>query len=407
MTDEKDYSMGEQKRGWRLPSKTTREFSVQRTLAEVVVGATVRQGAVTTDGDGEIVAGIAMMLKGENSRAVVERVKERVELIKKTLPKGVELVPFYDRTELVKRTISTVAKNLIEGAILVIVVLILLLGNWRGSLLVATVIPLSMLFAAILMRVFNVSGNVMSLGSLDFGLIVDGAVIVVENAVRRRAEAQHQGSHEPPERTILEACMEVGRPVVFAVAIITIVYLPILGLAGIEGKVFKPMALTVVFALVGSLILSLTYVPAAMTFLLRGPVSEKESPVIRYSKRWYRTSLTYVMENRKRALAIAAALVIASGILFPFLGAEFIPRLEEGSLAVQVQRLPSVSLTESIAIATQVEKVLHSFPEVIKVVSKTGRAEVATDPESVDKSDVLRVCRRREGRKAAHARADG
>lgn len=360
-----------------------------RDLAEVVVGATVRQGAVTTDGEGEIVAGIAMMLKGENSRAVVERVKERVELIKKTLPKGVQLIPFYDRTELVKRTISTVAKNLIEGAILVIVVLILLLGNWRGSLLVATVIPLSMLFAAILMRVFNVSGNLMSLGSLDFGLIVDGAVIVVENTVRRRAEAQHAGSREPPERTILEACMEVGRPVVFAVAIITIVYLPILSLTGIEGKMFKPMALTVVFALVGSLILSLTYVPAAMTFLLRGPVSEKESPIIRFAKRSYRPALTYVMENRKRSLAVAAALVIASGILFPFLGAEFIPRLEEGSLAVQVQRLPSVSLTESIAIATQVEKVLHSFPEVIKVVSKTGRAEVATDPESVDKSDVL------------------
>ena len=360
-----------------------------RDLGEVVAGATVRQGAVTTDGDGEIVAGIAMMLKGENSRAVVERIKERVEQIKKTLPKGVELVPFYDRTELVKRTISTVAKNLIEGAILVIVVLILLLGNWRGSLLVATVIPLSMLFAAILMRVFNVSGNLMSLGSLDFGLIVDGAVIVVENAVRRRAEAQHEGSREPPERTILEACMEVGRPVVFAVAIITIVYLPILSLTGIEGKMFKPMALTVVFALLGSLILSLTYVPAAMTFLLRGRVSEKESPVIRYAKRWYRPALTYVMENRKRAIAVAAALVIASGILFPFLGAEFIPRLEEGSLAVQIQRLPSVSLTQSIAIATQVESVLRSFPEVIKVVSKTGRAEVATDPESVDKSDVL------------------
>src|SRR4029078_12143240 len=208
---------------------------------------------------------------------VVERLKERVEQVKKTLPRGVELIPFYDRTELIDRTISTVVKNLIEGAILVIVVLILLLGNWRGALLVSSIIPLSMLFAATLMRVFNVSGNLMSLGALDFGLIVDGAVVMVENAVRRRAEAQHDKSKAQPERTILEACIEVGRPVVFAVAIITIVYLPILSLTGIEGKMFKAMALTVVFALLGSLLLSLTYIPAMMTFLLRGHVAETES----------------------------------------------------------------------------------------------------------------------------------
>ncbi|HKQ05622.1 MAG TPA: CusA/CzcA family heavy metal efflux RND transporter [Blastocatellia bacterium] len=359
-----------------------------RDLGEVVTGATVRQGAVTTDGEGEIVVGIALMLKGENSRSVVNAIKQRIETIKKTLPKGAELIPYYDRAELVNRTIHTVAKNLIEGAVLVIIVLILLLGNWRASLLVATVIPLSMLFAAILMRVFNVSGNLMSLGSLDFGLIVDGAVIVVENAVRRRAEAQHEGSHEPPERTILEACLEVGRPVVFAVAIITIVYLPILSLTGIEGKMFKPMALTVVFALIGALILSLTYVPAAMTFLLRGRVSEKESIFIRYAKRLYVPSLEYAMGHRAQSLIVATALVLASFALFPFLGSEFIPRLEEGSLAVQIQRLPSVSLTHSLETAGQAEKVLRSFPEVTKVVSKTGRAEVATDPESVDKTDV-------------------
>ena len=359
-----------------------------RDLGEVVTGATVRQGAVTADGNGEIVAGIAMMLKGENSRTVVQRIRDRVEAVRKTLPKGVDLIPFYDRTELVNRTIFTVSKNLIEGAILVIIVLILLLGNWRGALLVATIIPLSMLFAAILMRVFNVSGNLMSLGSLDFGLIVDGAVIVVENTVRRRAEAQHSGSHEPPERTILEACLEVGRPVVFAVAIITIVYLPILSLSGIEGKMFKPMALTVVFALVGSLILSLTYVPAAMTFILRGRVSEKESIFIRFAKRWYKPALEFVLRNRAQTLAIATALVLVSFALFPFLGAEFIPRLEEGSLAIQIQRLPSVSLTRSIETAGAVEAILRKFPEVTKVVSKTGRAEVATDPMGVDLSDV-------------------
>ncbi len=359
-----------------------------RDLGEVVTGATVRQGAVTADGEGEIVAGIAMMLKGENTRTVVERVKERVEQVKKTLPEGVELVPFYDRTELVDRTIWTVAKNLIEGAILVIIVLILLLGNWRGSLLVASIIPLSMLFAAILMRVFDVSGNLMSLGALDFGLIVDGAVVMVENAVRRRAAAQHYGSKEPPERTILEACMEVGRPVVFAVAIIMIVYLPILSLTGIEGKMFKPMALTVVFALLGSLVLSLTYVPAAMTLMLRGHVSEKESVVIRYAKHWYRPALDFVMRNRAKALAVATGLVVVSGVIFPFLGSEFIPRLDEGALAIQVQQLPSVSLSQSVRTTTQVEQTLKQFPEVTKVVSKTGRAEVATDPMSVDFSDL-------------------
>ena len=360
-----------------------------RDLGEVATGATVRQGAVTADGEGEVVTGIAMMLKGENSRTVVDRVKERIEQIKKTLPKGVELVPFYDRAELVNRTISTVAKNLIEGAILVIIVLMLLLGNWRGALLVATIIPLSMLFAAICMVIFKVSGNLMSLGALDFGLIVDGAVVMVENAVRRRAEAQHKGSHEPPERTILDACLEVGRPVVFAVMIIMIVYLPILSLTGIEGKMFKPMALTVVFALIGSLLLSLTYVPAAMTFLLRGQVSEKESFVIRYAKRWYRPAFNYVMTNRKKALAVAAALIVVSGVVFPFLGSEFIPRLDEGAIAVQSQQLPSVSLTQSVRTTTEIERVLGGFPEVTKVVSKTGRAEVATDPMSVDFSDIF------------------
>ncbi|MDQ3802352.1 MAG: CusA/CzcA family heavy metal efflux RND transporter [Acidobacteriota bacterium] len=377
-----------------------------RDLGEVVEGATVRQGAVTADGEGEIVAGIAMMLKGENSRTVVERVKERVEQVKKTLPKGVELIPFYDRTELVDRTVWTVAKNLIEGALLVVVVLILLLGNWRGSLLVATIIPLSMLFAAILMRVFNVSGNLMSLGALDFGLIVDGAVVMVENAVRRRAEAQHEGSKEPPDRTILDACVEVGRPVVFAVAIIMIVYLPILSLQGIEGKMFKPMALTVIFALLGSLILSLTYVPAALVFVLRGHVSEKESFLIRYAKRWYRPALDFMIRWRAQALAVATGLVVISALMFPLLGSEFIPRLDEGSLAVQIGRLPSVSLTQAVEDATRAEQVLRGFPEVTKVVSKTGRAEVATDPMGVDLSDLYIELKPPSEWTAAHTKAE-
>ncbi len=365
-----------------------------RDVGEVVIGATVRQGAVTADGKGEIVAGIAMMLKGENSRTVVSRVKERVEQIKKTLPKGIEMVPFYDRTELVDRTIRTVVINLLEGAALVILVLILLLGNWRGALLVATIIPLSMLFAAILMRVFNVSGNLMSLGALDFGLIVDGAVVMVENAVRRRAEAQHaaalpEGPADPPEHSILDACLEVGRPVVFAVMIIAIVYLPILSLTGIEGKMFKPMALTVVFALVGSLLLSLTYVPAMLTYVLRGKVSETESFVIRFAKKWYRPAFEFVQGRRRAAVIAAVALVVMSGALFPFLGSEFIPRLDEGALAIEARLLPSVSLSQSVRTYSEVERVLRQFPEVTQVVTKIGRAEVATDPMSVDSGDVF------------------
>jgi heavy metal efflux system protein len=367
-----------------------------RDVAEVVEGSTVRQGAVTADGKGEIVAGIVMMLKGENSRTVVDRVKERVEEVRKALPAGVELVPFYDRTDLVNRAITTVVTNLVEGAALVILVLILLLGNWRGALLVATIIPLSMLFAAILMKFFNVSGNLMSLGALDFGLIVDGAVVMVENAVRRRAEAQHGHSREPTERTILDACLEVARPVVFAVAIIAIVYLPILSLRGIEGKMFVPMALTVIFALIGSLILSLTYVPAVLTFVLKGQVSETESFIIRYAKLFYQPSLEFMMRYRSQALAVAAGLVLISGAIFPFLGSEFIPRLDEGDLAVQIGRLPSVSLRESVAIATQAEKILMEFPEVNTVISKTGRAEVATDPMGVELSDVY-VALKRQG----------
>jgi len=358
-------------------------------LAEVVEGAAVRQGATIADGKGEIVAGIAMMLKGENSRTVVERVKQRIAEIRKTLPKGVELIPFYDRTELIDRTTHTVAKNLIEGAILVIIVLILLLGNWRASLLVATVIPLSMLFAALLMRVFGISGNLMSLGALDFGLIVDGAVVMVENTVRRRAEAQSSKPNESPTRTIVDACVEVGRPVVFAVGIIMIVYIPILSLTGIEGRMFKPMALTVVFALAGSLLLSLTYIPAAMTFLLRGHVSEKESFLIRYARRAYRPALDFVMRYRRPALAISLLLVIGSGITFRFLGAEFMPRLDEGSLAIESRLLPSVSLSQAVRSYSEAERVLLEFPEVRRVVTKIGRAEVATDPMGVDSGDIF------------------
>lgn len=360
-----------------------------RDVADVVTGSEVRQGAVLSDGKGEIVAGIVMMLKGENSRTVVERTKAKVKQIQKTLPKGVELVPFYDRSALVDKTIKTVESNLIEGAVLVIFVLLLVLGNWRGALLVASVIPLSMLFAAICMNVFKVSGNLMSLGALDFGLIVDGAVVVVENTIRRLAISQKKSSKAGNRATILRACLEVGRPVVFAVCIIAIVYLPIFSLTGVEGKMFKPMSMTVVFALLGSLILSLTYVPAMLTLILPGRVSEKESFLVAFLKPWYKQALHAASIYRTQTFAFALSLVVLSGITLPMLGSEFIPRLDEGTLAVQMQQLPSVSLTQSIATSTQAEKIISSFPEVTKVVSKIGRAEVATDPMGVDTNDMF------------------
>ena len=358
-------------------------------LGEIVEGKGIRQGAATTNGEGEIVTGMAIMLKGENSRTVAERVANRIDEIRKTLPKGVSIEAFYDRTALVKRAIATVEKNLIEGALLVIFVLLILLGNWRGALLVATIIPLSMLFAAILMRIFNVSGNLMSLGALDFGLIVDGAVVMVENVVRRRAEAQHENSREPPERTILEACLEVARPVVFAVAIIAIVYLPILSLRGVEGKMFVPMALTVIFALLGSLILSLTYVPAMLALILRGEVSEKESFLIRWAKGIYRPALAFVMKFRAQVLAVAVGLVLISGAIFPFLGGEFIPRLDEGDILIETILLPSVSLSQSTKTTTEVEKALKTFPEVKQIVCKCGAPAVANDSMSLNQCDVF------------------
>jgi heavy metal efflux system protein len=364
-----------------------------RDLGEVAEGAAIRPGVVTADGQGEIVAGIVIMLKGENARTVVGRVKERIAQIKKTLPKGVELIPFYDRTELVNRTIYTVAKNLIEGALIVIAVLIILLGNWRGALLVATVIPLSMLIAAIGMSIFKVSGNLMSLGAIDFGLIVDGAVIMVENAVRRVAEKQHAIGRslnaEEVHQTIWESATEVRRATMFGELIIMVVYLPILSLTGIEGKMFRPMALTVIFALVGSLILSLTYIPAALTIVLRGRVVETEGSIIQFVKQRYRPWLDFVLNNHTQVVAVVAGLVIVSVLLFPLLGAEFVPRLNESSFAVEARLLPSTSLSQSIQTYSAAERVLQHFPEVTKVVTKIGSAEIATDPVGVEAADIF------------------
>lgn len=370
-------------------------------VADVVTGAEVRQGAVVANGKGETVAGIVMMLKGENSRTVVENVKQRIAEVQRSLPPDVQLVPFYDRSQLIDRTIHTVESNLLEGAALVIVVLLAILGSWRGALLVASVIPLSMLFAAICMNALNVSGNLMSLGALDFGLIVDGAVVMVENAVGRLNYARATSLDEDARTTILKACLEVGRPVAFAVAIIALVYVPVLSLSGIEGKLFKPMSLTIVFALAGSLLLSLTYVPAMLTLLLDtrpAPVRVKRQTNERAERNngfgqlllsGYKWVLQATAKHRPQTVLVCVTLAALSLVTLPMLGAEFIPRLDEGSLAIQMQQAPGTSLPQSIARATSAERVLKSFPEVETVVSKIGRAEVATDPMGVDTADIF------------------
>lgn len=359
-------------------------------VAQVQEGAAIRQGAATLNGKTEIVAGMTMMLKGENARLVTERVKERVKEIEKNLPPGVQIIPFYDRTNLVEKTIRTVIRNLTEGGLLVIIILFLLLMNLRGGFIVASVIPLSMLFALIMMKLNGISGNLMSLGAIDFGIIVDGAVVLMENAIRKLHERQHSaGIVENVQQTLISSFLEVGRPLVFGVSIIIIVYLPILTLQGTEGKMFKPMAYTVVFALLGALFLTLTYVPVASTFLFKkGKVSEKESPVIKFLKPRYNKTLLFALKHKIIVVTSAALIFIASLLLFTRLGGEFIPTLDEGDILIELRRLPSISLTESIHTSQMLEAELKSIPEVISVVTKTGRPEIATDPMSIYQSDV-------------------
>lgn len=345
----------------------------------------IRQGAVTRDGRGEAVVGIVMMLMGANSRTVSEDVHARVLEIEKTLPEGVTIETFYNRTELVQRTIGTVAKNLIEGGLLVVIILLLLLGSFRGGLIVASAIPLSMLVAVIMMRWTGLSGNLMSLGAVDFGIIVDGAVVIIESIVayvfiHRKDERR---SHLEKVRA---ACHLVARPVLFAVGIIMIVYLPILALRGIEGKMFRPMALTVVFAMGGSLLCALTLMPVLASMFLKKAV-EKEPFLFRILKKAYTPILAGAMKRPSKTGMAAIGVFVLSLVAVPFLGAEFIPKLDEGAIAMQVWRLPSVSLETSNEISTKAEQVVKAFPEVQTVVSRTGRAEIATDPMGVEISD--------------------
>lgn len=359
-----------------------------RDVAEVALGRELRSGAATVNGE-EAVLGTAMMLLGENSRAVARDVAERVETINRSLPDGVFMQPLYDRTTLVDKAIKTVQKNLLEGALLVIVVLFLLLGNVRAALITAAVIPLAMLATITGMVRTGVSANLMSLGALDFGLIVDGAVIVVENCIRRLSEAQAQIQAGTRDRVlalkerlhvVYTATGEVIRPSLFGVGIITVVYIPIFSLTGVEGKMFHPMAATVVMALLAAMVLSVTFVPAAVAVFMRGRVSERENLAIRGAKRIYEPLLAAALKLRWALVAGATVLVIASGWLATTLGSEFVPQLDEGDVAVQSLRITGTGLGQSLELQAQVEQRVSEFPQVAVAFARVGTAEVATDP---------------------------
>ena len=360
-----------------------------RDIAKVHFAPMVRQGVVTRDGRGEAVVGIVMMLMGENSRVVVERVKERVAGLAESLPPGVTIEPFYDRTDLVRRTIGTVEKNLLEGGILVVAILLLMLGSLRGGLIVASAIPLAMLFAFIGMVRAGVSGNLMSLGAIDFGLIVDGSVVMMENVFRLMSDKRAEGRSTLD--IVREATTEVARPVAFAVGIIIIVYVPLLALSGVEGKMFRPMALTVMFALVGSLIIALTLVPVLASLLIKRSPKNHETWLVRRFREAYEPLLDLALRYRARTVGVAAVLFAVGVALAGTRGAEFIPKLDEGAIALQVWRLPSVSVDEAARQSTMLEGVLlRDFSaEVETIVSKTGRPEIATDPMGVEMSDVF------------------
>ncbi len=361
-------------------------------VAEVKIGTKFRTGAATLNGR-ETVIGTTMMLTGQNSREVSHRVKARLGEIQTKLPAGVEIQTEYDRSELVGRTIGTVEKNLFEGALLVVAVLLLLLGNWRASLIVACAIPLAFLFAITGMARFGISGNLMSLGAIDFGLIIDGAVVIVENIVRQLGRRQHQLGRalttEERAHVVLTASKQICSPMFFGVVIITVVYIPILALTGIEGKMFHPMALTVMLALGGALVLALTLMPVLCSFLLRGKVSEEDNALIRFAKRLYEPTLNFALRRRGLVVGVAIALFAGSLWLYTRLGAEFVPQLDEGSITAMLYKPVGMSIEESINTDIEVEKkLLAEFPEITRVFSRIGTSDIATDPMPANESDV-------------------
>src|SRR5574343_300838 len=362
-----------------------------RDVAEVGIGRELRTGAATDNGR-EVVLGTVFMLIGQNSRTVSTAVDKKMIEVNRSLPEGVHAVTVYDRTVLVDKAINTVKKNLLEGAILVIVILFLFLGNIRAAIITATVIPLSMLFTSTGMVSYKVSANLMSLGALDFGIIIDGAVVIVENCVRRLAHAQaHYG--RPLTRAerfheVFLASKESRRPLLFGQLIIMVVYLPIFALTGVEGKMFHPMAFTVVAALVGAMILSVTFIPAAVALFIGNRVSEKENILMVQAKRWYGPLLDRVMAAKAVVLAAAAVAVVLCGLIATRMGSEFVPSLNEGDFAIQALRIPGTSLSQSVAMQQQIEKTLKAkFPEIERIFARTGTAEIASDPMPPNISD--------------------
>ena len=361
-------------------------------IAEVELGSPLRTGAATHNGE-EVVLSTAMMLMGENSREVANAVSQKLEGISKSLPEGIVAKPVYDRTALVDRTIKTVQTNLLEGALFVIVILFLLLGNFRAAIITALVIPISMLMTITGMVENRVSGNLMSLGALDFGIIVDGAVIIIENCIRVFGERQKQLGRlltkDERFKYAAEATSEVIKPSIFGVIIITIVYLPIFSLTGIEGKMFHPMAFTVVVALLSALVLSLTFVPAAVALFITGKVEEKENKVIAKSKQFYEPILIWSLKHPKAILLSASAITLLTLLLGSRLGAEFIPSLDEGDIALHAMRIPGTSLSQSVKMQALVEKKIKEFDEVKEVFGKIGTPEIATDPMPPNVADTF------------------
>ena len=360
-------------------------------VADVSIGKELRTGAATENGR-EVVLGTVFMLIGENSRTVSQAVAAKLADINRTLPEGVVAVTVYDRTNLVEKAIATVKKNLVEGAILVIAILFLFLGNIRAALITAMVIPLSMLFTFTGMFNNKVSANLMSLGALDFGIIVDGAVVIVENAIRRLAHAQHKHGRmlTKAERfhEVFAAAGEARRPLIFGQLIIMVVYLPIFALTGVEGKMFHPMAFTVVMALLGAMILSVTFVPAAIAMFVTGKVKEEEGVVMRTARLRYEPILKWVLGHRNIAFSAAVVLVVLSGVLASRMGSEFIPSLSEGDFAMQAMRVPGTSLTQSVEMQQRLEKaVIEQVPEVERMFARSGTAEIASDPMPPNASD--------------------
>jgi len=361
-------------------------------IAEIKTGIPVLTGISTKDGHEAMVATV-LMLKGANGREVANAVDEKIKEIRGQLGSDVKLTTVYNRSELVGETVHTVQKSLLEGGLLVVFVLLALLGNLRGALVVAVAIPLSMLFAIIGMNRFGISGNLMSLGAIDFGLIVDGAVVMVENAVRRLAEErEHRGrllTRQEVRQTVWESSREVAKPTAFAVSIITVVYLPILSLEGTEGKMFKPMAFTVVFALIGALLLTLTLVPALSSLVLSGNTREGKNPIMGLFDAIYRPVLGFALRRKAFVIGAAMSMLIAAGVLFTRLGSEFIPTLDEGSIVVQPVRLRTVDAEQTVAMITAAERKIREVPEVSTTFSRSGTPEIATDPMPLSLSDTF------------------